>query len=183
MLSLLRIPKPFNPSKIDSRGYTKHSGFGIMGFSIDRLLNFQAPGNQRDIAAPHKPDQLQNRRTGLMKYALLLIFPALVFGGAHASRSMGGGLVGSANVSARTAAELYSRHCASCHGRDGRAKTLKGKLKHARDLADSDWQNRISDERIFNSIMNGKGKMPAYGKKLSEQEIDPLVTYVRALRK
>jgi mono/diheme cytochrome c family protein len=41
----------------------------------------------------------------------------------------------------------------------------------------------VGDERIFNSIMNGKGKMPAYGKKLSEQEIDALVTYVRGLRK
>jgi mono/diheme cytochrome c family protein len=31
--------------------------------------------------------------------------------------------------------------------------------------------------------MNGKGKMPAYGKKFSEQEINALVTYVRALKK
>jgi mono/diheme cytochrome c family protein len=31
--------------------------------------------------------------------------------------------------------------------------------------------------------MNGKGKMPAFGKKLSDQEIDLLVTYVRALKK
>jgi mono/diheme cytochrome c family protein len=56
-------------------------------------------------------------------------------------------------------------------------------LKHARDLADAGWQNRTTDERIFNSIMNGKGKMPAYGKKLSEADIDALVSYVRALRK
>jgi mono/diheme cytochrome c family protein len=96
---------------------------------------------------------------------------------------VGGRPVEFGNANARTAAELYSKHCASCHGRDGRAKTLKGKLKHARDLGDSDWHNRVSDERIFNSIMNGKGKMPAYGKKLSEQEIDTLVAYVRALRK
>jgi len=41
----------------------------------------------------------------------------------------------------------------------------------------------VSDERIFNAIMNGKGKMPAYGKKLSQQEIDTLVTFVRGLRK
>jgi len=41
----------------------------------------------------------------------------------------------------------------------------------------------VSDERIFNSIMNGKGKMPAFGKKLSEPEIDALVTHVRGLKK
>jgi mono/diheme cytochrome c family protein len=86
-----------------------------------------------------------------------------------------------ANV--RTPAALYVRNCASCHGRDGGAKTPKAWLNHARKLSDSEWQNRTSDERIFNSIMNGKGKMPAYGKKLSEQEIDSLVTHVRGLKR
>jgi len=60
---------------------------------------------------------------------------------------------------------------------------LKGKLKHARDLTDATWQDRVSDERLFNSIMNGKGKMPAFGKKISEQEADSLVAYVRGLKK
>jgi mono/diheme cytochrome c family protein len=118
-----------------------------------------------------------------MRYALLLIFPAVTFGGAFASRTMSGDLVRFGYVGARSAAELYAKNCASCHGRDGQAKTFKGKLKHARDLADAGWQGRVSDERLFNSIMNGKGKMPAFGKQLSEQEIDSLVTYVRALRK
>lgn len=85
------------------------------------------------------------------------------------------------NSTARTAAELYAKRCASCHGKDGRAKTFKAKFNHARNLADSEWQANVSDERIFNSIMNGKGKMPAHGKKLSEQEIDSLVSYVRDL--
>lgn len=84
---------------------------------------------------------------------------------------------------ARTAADLYVRNCASCHGRDGRAKTLKARVNHARKLSDPEWQDRVSDERIFNSIMNGKGKMPPYGKKLSEPEIDSLVAYVRALKR
>jgi mono/diheme cytochrome c family protein len=80
-----------------------------------------------------------------------------------------------------SAAESYAKHCASCHGRDGRAQTTKGKRTHSRNLADPEWQNRVTDERIFNSIMNGKGKMPEYSKKLSEREIDELVTYVRSL--
>lgn len=85
--------------------------------------------------------------------------------------------------SARSAAESYAKYCASCHGRDGRAKTLKGKLKHARDLTDRAWQDDASDERLFNAIMNGKRKMPGFSKKLSEQEIDALVSYVRGLKK
>lgn len=86
--------------------------------------------------------------------------------------------------SARSAAELYAKNCASCHGRNGRAKTFKAKFNHARDLTDSVWQGNVTDERIFNSIMNGKGKkMAAYGKKLLEQEIDSLVAYVRGLKR
>jgi cytochrome c6 len=80
-------------------------------------------------------------------------------------------------------AQLFAKQCASCHGKDGRAKTIKGKLKHARDLTDAEWQERVSDERIFNSITNGKDKMPAYGKKLSQEQIEALVTYVRAFKK
>jgi cbb3-type cytochrome c oxidase subunit III len=84
---------------------------------------------------------------------------------------------------AASANQLYAKNCASCHGRDGRARTIKGRINHARNLTDAEWQNRVDDERIFNSIVNGKGKMPSYGKKLSDQEIDSLVTYVRSLKK
>jgi mono/diheme cytochrome c family protein len=87
------------------------------------------------------------------------------------------------NLPAANAAELYAKQCASCHGKDGRAKTIKGKLKHARNLTDAEWQEKVSDERIFNSIHNGKEKMPAFGKKLSQEQIEALVTYVRALKK
>lgn len=115
-----------------------------------------------------------------MKYVFLLAILAMAFGALLTTRIAGSE---SYNASAGSAAELYSKNCASCHGKDGRAKTIKGKLKHARDLTDSTWQSRVSDERIFNSISNGKGKMPAYGKKLNEQEIDSLASYVRALKK
>ena len=83
---------------------------------------------------------------------------------------------------AGSAAATYAKYCVSCHGRDGRSRTAKAKRNHARNLADLEWQNRVSDERIFNSIMNGKGRMPEYSKKLSEQEIEALVSYVRAFR-
>ena len=101
---------------------------------------------------------------------------------------LGSGLIDSATTNA-TAAEpfdasaIYNNQCAKCHGRDGRAKSLHAKHVHARDLTAADWQNDVSDERIFNSISNGKGKMPSFKKKLSENDINSLVTYVRQLRK
>jgi len=94
------------------------------------------------------------------------------------------GMTGEANQSsAQSAAELYTKYCASCHGKDGRAKTFKGKLNHARDLTNRAWQDDASDERLFNSIMNGKRKMPRFSQKLSEQEIETLVRYVRSLKR
>ena len=77
----------------------------------------------------------------------------------------------------------FDDKCASCHGKDGRGKTFKGKLSHARDFTDAAWQNDVTDERLFNSITNGRGKMPAFKKKLSEAQIDELVAYVRRFRR
>jgi mono/diheme cytochrome c family protein len=85
----------------------------------------------------------------------------------------------------RTAPELFSRHCASCHGTDGRAKTSKGKFSHARDLTDTKWHEDVTDERLFNSIMNGRnvrGNMPAFSDKLNEKEVDSLVSFVRKFK-
>lgn len=84
----------------------------------------------------------------------------------------------------RSAPQLYRRYCVSCHGSDGRAKTSKGKFSHARDLADAEWQSDVSDERIFNSIMNGRnvrGNMPSFSNKLKEKEVNSLVGFVRKL--
>ena len=42
-------------------------------------------------------------------------------------------------------------------------KRRKARFSHARDLTDAQWQADVSDERIFNSIMNGRnvrGNMP-----------------------
>lgn len=89
------------------------------------------------------------------------------------------------NNYARPAAQLYRRYCVSCHGTDGKSKTSKGRYNHARDLTDADWQNDVSDERIFNSITNGRnvrGNMPPFGQKLKEDEINSLVTFIRQLK-
>ena len=83
------------------------------------------------------------------------------------------------------ASRLYRRYCVSCHGNDGKAQTSKGKFSHARDLTDAQWQGDVSDERIFNSIMNGRnqrGNMPAFSDKLNEKDANALVSYVRGLK-
>ncbi len=88
-----------------------------------------------------------------------------------------------ANERQSSAAQLFSQNCAKCHGKDGRPKGLKAKVGGVRNLTDAQWQDRVTDERIFNSINNGKGKMPAFGKKLSEADVNSLVSYVRSLKR
>ena len=90
-----------------------------------------------------------------------------------------------ANNNARTAPQLYRKYCVSCHGSDGRAKTSKGKFSHARDLTAAQWQDEVTDERIFNSIMNGRnqrGNMPAFSDKIDQKEAESLVNFVRRLK-
>ena len=89
------------------------------------------------------------------------------------------------NNNARTAPQLYRKYCISCHGSDGHAKTSKGKYSHARDLTDAQWHDDVSDERIFNSIMNGRnvrGNMPAFSDKINQTEAESLVNFVRRMR-
>jgi mono/diheme cytochrome c family protein len=119
-----------------------------------------------------------------MKHAFLPITWALTLTGFVASASRPVEPQSNAlSTSPGTAAAIYGKRCASCHGKDGRAKTFKGKLRSARNLTEPQWQADVSDERMFNSIMNGRGKMPSSGKKLSEAEINSLVSYVRGLKK
>ena len=58
----------------------------------------------------------------------------------------------------------------------------KQKFNHARNLTEPGWQEAVSDERIFNSIANGRKKMPAFGKKITQAEIDSLVLLVRGMQ-
>lgn len=89
------------------------------------------------------------------------------------------------SMDAAPASRLFRRHCVSCHGKDGKAQTSKGKFSHARDLTNSQWQDDVSDERIFNSIMNGRnvsGNMPSFSNKLNEKEAESLVNFVRSFK-
>jgi len=102
------------------------------------------------------------------------------FGAAFSAHSIKPGSSEQANVDAKA---LFTKECATCHGKDGQAKTFKAKFNHARNLTDAKWQAEVTDERLFNSIHNGKEKMPAFGKKLSDSQISALVAFVRTLKR
>ena len=85
----------------------------------------------------------------------------------------------------RNGSAVFNDHCATCHGSDGRAQNSKGKFSHARDFTDAKWQDEATDERIFNSITNGRsvrGNMPAFSNKMNQQEVESLVNFVRSFK-
>lgn len=83
--------------------------------------------------------------------------------------------------SVSASAEIYTRHCAECHGRDGRARTAKGKRTGATDFTSGEWN---SDEaRAIRIISNGRVEMPAFKRKLSKAEIRSVWRYVLRFRR
>jgi mono/diheme cytochrome c family protein len=77
------------------------------------------------------------------------------------------------------AASNFAKHCAKCHGRDGKGDTPKGRQTEAPDLTAS----RVSDSKGIRTITNGRGSMPSFKKSLSAEEISALMAYVRGFRK
>ncbi|MBS1784801.1 MAG: c-type cytochrome [Acidobacteria bacterium] len=79
---------------------------------------------------------------------------------------------------------FFLQHCAGCHGQDGSATRPDGSKGRAADLTDVAWQKANTDAAIAHAILDGKGHMPAFKGRLSEDEAMKLVTeVVRKLQK
>ncbi|HZQ70146.1 MAG TPA: cytochrome c [Terriglobales bacterium] len=79
-------------------------------------------------------------------------------------------------------AGLFKAKCAMCHGPDGAGKTPMGQKLDVRDLHSADVQKQ-ADAALSQMIAQGKGKMPAFSQKLSDDQIKLLVAHVRNLGK
>ena len=78
----------------------------------------------------------------------------------------------------------YVQYCARCHGEDGKAQTPKGKQLKAQDFTDAEWQDEKTDDELFKVVTEGGEDMPAFGKKLTREQIEALVKGdVRGFRK
>ena len=75
---------------------------------------------------------------------------------------------------------LFKSKCAMCHGPDGTGQTPMGEKLGIKSYKSSDIQKQ-SDADIKSAITNGKGKMPAYGKSLTPDQVGALVRYIREL--
>jgi cytochrome c553 len=82
----------------------------------------------------------------------------------------------------------WTKHCGSCHGKDGKGETKAGKKVGARDQTDPKYQESFTDEMMFKAIKEGvkdkgKEKMKPFADKLTDDEIKLLVGFIRTLKR
>jgi len=79
-------------------------------------------------------------------------------------------------------ASVYKANCASCHGTEGDANTAMGRSLRLRDLRSPDVQKR-TDANLTDLITNGLATMPAFKDKLTKDQIQQQVAYLRHIAK
>jgi cytochrome c6 len=79
-------------------------------------------------------------------------------------------------------AAVYKSKCAGCHSADGSGSGPAGKAMHLRDLGSADVQKQ-TDAELTAIITNGKGSMPGYKGKLTDDQIKQVVVFIRSLAK
>ena len=85
---------------------------------------------------------------------------------------------------------LWRAKCASCHGRDGKAQTEKGKKMQIPDMTTAEFQ-KATDDEIRKQITNGvktekngvKKEMDAFKDEVNGPMLDEVVAYIRAFKK
>jgi mono/diheme cytochrome c family protein len=80
------------------------------------------------------------------------------------------------------AKKLFSIDCVMCHGKEGDGK---GELAVSLKLSPPNYHDetamkKFTDGELFDIITNGKGGMPAEGKRATPEQIWGLVNYVRS---
>jgi cytochrome c6 len=75
---------------------------------------------------------------------------------------------------------LYKSKCQVCHGADGKG-TAAGQKMGVRDFHSPEVAKQ-SDAQMIELTKKGKGKMPAFDGKLTDDQIKSLIKYIRTLK-
>ena len=100
-------------------------------------------------------------------------------------------LLASTVAGAANPARTFNAKCASCHGEDGKGKTKEGEKMKIGDMTSADWQKNLTDEQMKKAILEGVQRkkdgvdqeMKPLKDKLTPEQADALVQYVRGLKK
>ena len=78
--------------------------------------------------------------------------------------------------------KVYAAKCASCHGADGKGNAkMAGMLKIT--IPDLSGSKGKSDAELLKLLAEGKKPMPSFGKSLSKDEMEAVLSYAKALAK
>jgi mono/diheme cytochrome c family protein len=79
---------------------------------------------------------------------------------------------------------LYTKNCASCHGKAGLGDGVKARaLKDfPGDFSKAEFQNQLDGEHFYKT-RTGRGEMPKYEGKLSDDDIWNIINYMRTFKK
>jgi cytochrome c551 len=72
---------------------------------------------------------------------------------------------------------VFQSNCAKCHGKDADGRFMAGPSLISKKAS------ALSADETHNMILNGKGRMPKFGDKLSADQIDKLVAEIQAAKK
>jgi len=88
------------------------------------------------------------------------------------------------DASTKAGQVLYTKNCATCHGKTGLGDGVKARaLKDfPGDFSKADFQNK-SDGDLFYETKTGRGEMPKYDGKLTDNDIWNTVNFMRTLKK
>lgn len=91
--------------------------------------------------------------------------------------------VAKSEVSNKAGMVFYIKYCASCHGKTGKGDGVKARaLKdYAGDFSGKYYQNQTDGEHFYKTKF-GRGEMPKYEGKLSDEDIWNIVNYMRTLK-
>lgn len=79
-------------------------------------------------------------------------------------------------------ADVYKAKCAMCHGAAGDGNTPAGKAFKAPAFSSPDVL-KASDAELLGITKKGKGKMPAWDGKLTDDQLKDVIAYIHTLQK
>ena len=80
---------------------------------------------------------------------------------------------------------VFAKKCASCHGQDGRGNgKMETMLKLAAGTLDLSRESslKLSADEVEATVRKGKGKMPAFEKKLTAEDLADALKFVAGIR-
>ena len=83
---------------------------------------------------------------------------------------------------AQSGADTYKAKCASCHGATGMADSGAGKAMKVKPVNDPEVK-KMTQAQMIAETTDGKGKMPAFKGKLTDDQIKAVVDYYASLGK